>query len=219
MKWNINWYNTFETYPLQIYTNFIYSMIHAEYADKDLVLNILTKSFDTNKSVNYIVKQDDKKTSRLKALMDYSFEMCFRFGNVYLSEDKKGCALVLYPEKKQTSLKSILLDVKLILNCIGIENIPKALKREGAIKKLQPNEPNYYLWFVGVEPGAQQSGIGSQLMNEILEDSRQKQLPIYLETSTLKNIPWYKKFGFEIYNELDLSYKLFFLKRDTAKAA
>ncbi len=39
--------------------------------------------------------------------------------------------------------------------------------------------------------------------------------PIYLATSTMKNLPWYKKSGFEVYNELDLGYNLFFLKRES----
>jgi hypothetical protein len=146
--------------------------------------------------------------------MAYSFDMCYHFGDVYLSDDRKGCALILYPDTKKTSLKSIFLDIKLILNCIGVENIPKAMKRESAIKKLQPSLPVYYLWFVGVEPSHQDKGIGSTLMAELLEDSAKKNLPIYLETSTIKNLPWYKKFGFDTYHELDLSYKLFFLKRD-----
>lgn len=191
-------------------------MIKASYHDKGLVIDILTKSFDTNQSVNYIVKQDKNREKRVKALMDYSFEVCYLFGEVFLSENKKACALILYPDKKKTTLKSILLDIKLILQCVGISNIKKALSRESKIKKLQPKEPMYYIWFIGVNPEYQNSGIGSSLLEEVIADSRQKKRPLYLETSTLKNIPWYKKFGFDIYNELDLSYKLFFLKKDVA---
>lgn len=189
-------------------------MIKAEYWDKKRVISILTDSFDSNKSVNYIVKQDQKRSERLKALMDYSFEVCFQFGEVYLSDDKNACALILYPDKKKTTLKSILLDVKLILFCVGIENIRKALDRESKIKKLQPEEPMYYIWFIGVDPKYQNTGIGSRLLNEVIQDGQGKKRALYLETSTVKNLPWYKKFGFNIYNELDLSYKLFFLKRD-----
>jgi hypothetical protein len=191
-------------------------MIKASYHDKGLVIDILTKSFDTNKSVNYIVKQDCNRENRVKALMDYSFEVCHLFGEVYLSENKKACALILYPDKKKTTLKSILLDIKLILQCVGVSNIQKALSRESKIKKLQPKEPMYYIWFIGVDPAYQNSGIGSALLSEIISDSKEKKRTMFLETSTLKNIPWYKKFGFNIYNELDLSYKLFFLKKDVA---
>ncbi len=192
-------------------------MRKADYNDKYLVVDILTKSFENNQSVNYIAKQDEKRLKRISALMDYSFEVCHSFGDVFLSDDKKACALVLYPDKKKTTLKSILLDVKLIFSCIGIENIKKALSRESKIKQLQSKELMYYLWFIGVDPEHQNEGIGSDLLKEIIEDSKHKERPIYLETSTLKNLPWYKKFGFQIYNELDLTYKLFFLKRELVK--
>jgi ribosomal protein S18 acetylase RimI-like enzyme len=191
-------------------------MLKASYSDKSLVLDILTKSFDTNRSVNYIVKQDKIRVQRVRALMDYSFEVCYLFGEVFLSDDKRACALILYPDKKKTTLKSILLDIKLILSCVGLSNVKKALNRESKIKKIQPKEPMYYIWFIGVDPAYQNSGIGTELLNEVIEDSSRKKRPIYLETSTSKNIPWYKKFGFDVYNELDLTYKLFFLKRDAA---
>lgn len=188
-------------------------MIKAKYNDKNLVVGILTKSFDTNQSVNYIVKQDAKRAQRVRALMDYSFEVCYLFGDVFLSDDKKACALITYPDKKKTNLKSILLDVKLIFFAVGLKNIKKTLARETLINKVQPKELKYYLWFIGVDPEYQNEGIGSVLLDEIIEDSEHKKRPIYLETSTLKNLPWYQKFGFQIYHELDLSYKLFFLKR------
>ncbi|MBF9252143.1 GNAT family N-acetyltransferase [Pontibacter sp. 172403-2] len=192
-------------------------MIKAEYSDKNLVVDILTKSFETNQSVNYIVKQDEERIDRIGVLMEYSFDVCYLFGDVFLSNDKKACALVLYPDKKKTTFKSILLDVKLILSCVGIENIKKTLARESMIKKIQPKEFMYYLWFIGVGPDYQNLGIGGVLLNELIEDSRVKGRPIYLETSTLKNLPWYQKFGFNIYHEADLSYKLFFLRRELAK--
>jgi ribosomal protein S18 acetylase RimI-like enzyme len=88
------------------------------------------------------------------------------------------------------------------------------MEREAKIKKLQLKEPMYYLWFIGVNPEEQNKRIGSVLLTEVINEGISKQRTICLETSTLKNIPWYEKFGFKIYNELDLGYKLFFLKKD-----
>ena len=187
-------------------------MKSALYSDKNLIVEILTASFDENQSVNYIVKQDNRRTQRIRSLMDYSFEICFNFGEVFLSDDKNACALVLYPDKKKTTLKSILLDVKLILKSIGIANISKALSREAKIKQKQLKEKMYYLWFIGVKPDAQNSGVGSQLLNEIHNHRKKKNRPVVLETSTVKNLPWYQKFGFNIYDTLDLGYTLHFLK-------
>jgi hypothetical protein len=75
-------------------------MTRANYNEKSRVVDILTQSFENNKSVNYIVKQDEKRLQRIKALMNYSFDVCYFFGDVLFSDDKKACALVVYPDKK-----------------------------------------------------------------------------------------------------------------------
>jgi len=186
-------------------------MKKARAEDKPLVVAILSKSFNENQSVNYIVKQDHKRESRLKELMAYSFEICYHYGEVYLSDDNTGCALVLYPETKSI-LKTISLDLRLLIKCIGIENAGKAMKRESLIKGQYPKEPIYYLWFIGVLPDQQHKGVGTSLMLSVLDDARRQSKPVYLETSTVRNITWYQNFGFTIYNELDFGYKLIMLK-------
>ena len=95
-------------------------MFKADKNQKSLVIEILTNSFDNNQSVNYIVKQDIKRKERITSLMDYSFEICYMFGAIYLSDDQKACALVLYPERKVFSFRSLLLDIQLVLNVIGL---------------------------------------------------------------------------------------------------
>ncbi|WP_218330740.1 GNAT family N-acetyltransferase [Hydrotalea lipotrueae] len=189
-------------------------MKKAQRDDKNLVVDILTKSFDTNLSVNYIIKQDSKRERRIQALMDYSFEICTAFGDVFISDDNNACALIVYPDKKKATLRSTMLDIKLILQAVGFGNISKTLKREKLISSIQPKIQMAYLWFIGVDPGAQGKGIGSKLLQEIIDYSNNNNRPIYLETSTVKNLPWYEKFGFEIYNEQDLTYHLYFFKRD-----
>ena len=188
-------------------------MIKATSQDKSLVVRLLAESFQENKSVNYIVRQDDGKFNRIRALMDYSFEMCFQFGEVWLSEDDKACALILFPHQKRTTIRSIWLDIKLVFSAIGLSGLLKALDREGKIKAKQPKIDMAYLWFIGVDPVFHHEGIGSKLIKEIISESDAKQLPVYLETSTVKNLPWYKALGFQIYNQLELNYTLFFLKR------
>ncbi len=187
-------------------------MVTVEYTDKDHVVKILSESFADNKSVNYIIKQDQKTVKRIQNLMEYSFEICFRFGNIFLSDDKKGCALIIFPDKKKATAKSILLDAGLIFSSIGLFNIKKAMDRESKIKKFHPKELMYYLWYIGVEPTEQGKGIGAKLLKEVIENASSTGRKIYLETSTLKNIPWYKKFGFKIYNEMDFGYTLYFMK-------
>lgn len=192
-------------------------MIKASHNDKTLLTELLTKSFEENLSVNYVIQQDDKKLKRIRLLMEYSIEMCFLFGEIWLSNDKKACALILYPHKKRTTLSSVFLDLNLIFRVIGVSGFGKVMSREVLIKKKQPKEKMVYLWFIGVNPLYQHSGIGSLLLKEVLADVEKKGLPVYLETSTEKNLPWYQRFGFTIYDKLVFSYVLHFLKYKPVK--
>ena len=189
-------------------------MLKASKKDRGTIVNILVSSFKGNASVNHIIGRHGKKSARLKRLMKYSFDTCNMFGDVFFSDDKTGCALLIYPEKKRVTLRSILLDAKFILTTLGILNIKKAISRESKINNAHPDGPLYYLWYIGVEPHDQNKGVGSKLMNDLIAEATKYNRVICLETSTLKNIPWYEKLGFSIYKELDMGYKLFCMKKD-----
>ncbi|WP_345951242.1 GNAT family N-acetyltransferase [Mucilaginibacter sp. PAMB04274] len=188
-------------------------MIKAAATDRNLVVEILTRSFDRNQSVNYIVHQGDGRLKAITALMAYSFDLCCLFGDVWLSEDRNACALVLYPHKKRVTVKSVWLDIRLIIQAIGLANVAKVLDREKKIKNKQPQEPMAYLWFIGVDKHQQNQGIGSRLLQDVMDHAADQHLPVCLETSTLQNLPWYQKNGFEVYDELLLSYSLYFLRK------
>lgn len=187
-------------------------MKKANYKDKPLVVDILSASFKDNKSVNYILAQAGNREMRLRRLMAYSFDVCYLFGNVFLSDDQKAAALIIYPDKKRTTLKSTWLDLKFAIQCLGIFNLFKAIRRESAIKKVHPAIPFSYLWFIGVKPDNQNAGAGTVLLEEILFYSRNQNRPVVLETSTERNLPWYKKNKFDIYAELDFGYRLYCLR-------
>ncbi len=144
--------------------------------------------------------------------MSYSFEFCLMFGEILLSDDKRGCAMVMFPHTKKLTLKSLLCDLRLIADCTGVRNLKKVMEREKAISNIHPKKRMYYLWFIGTLPGYQGAGIGSRLLKDMIRSAGNKNLPIFLETSTERNIPWYKKNGFFEYAQLDLGYRLHFFE-------
>jgi GNAT superfamily N-acetyltransferase len=189
-------------------------MIRVTYGDKNQVVNILTASFRDNESVNYIVRGDGRRWKRIRALMDYAFEVGYRFGEIWLSDDGKACALLLFPHLKRTTWFAVWLDLRLFFEVIGLGGLRKAVRREARIKRLQFEGDMVYLWFLGVSPDSQRQGTGSLLLEQLLGYADQMGLPVCLETSTLENMPWYGRFGFRMYTQLDLGYVLFFLKRE-----
>lgn len=69
-----------------------------------------------------------------------------------------------------------------------------------------------YLWFIGVHPESQNKGVGKYMLEELLAEAERMDRAVYLETSTLKNVPWYRKFGLDVYNQLDFGYNLFLIR-------
>ncbi len=186
-------------------------MIKANGNHKKIVVDIISSSFDDNKSINWIIKNDKKRKERIRFLAGYSFDICMQSGVVYLSDDQKGCVLLQFPERKKTNLKTIWLDVKLAVKAIGIDRALKIMNRESKINAFHPKGHFLYLWFIGVAPEHQGKGCGAQLLQEVIKSYPAE---IYLETSTVRNVPWYQKFGFDIYHELDdFGYKIFMMKR------
>jgi hypothetical protein len=176
-------------------------MIQAFYKDKSLVVDILTRAYDSNSSVNYLIKQDKKRQRRIKRLVEYSFETCMQFGEIYLSSDKKGVALILIPAKEKTTLKSIFRDVKLAFFSIGLSNVSRVYKVEQYKKKTRPKLHDYlYFWYYGVDPENQGSSSAIELKNEIFAMADKRNLPILIETTGEKHKNVYQRYGFQLYH-------------------
>jgi hypothetical protein len=133
-------------------------MRKATFSDKSTILDLLTISFDGNKSVNYVIKQAGNRVDRIRRLMEYSFDMCNEFGEVWISNDRQACALILFPDLQRTSLHTLLWDLKLAMRVIGVSRIGAILKREAMIKSNHPKKPFAYLWFIRCEPTSTRKG-------------------------------------------------------------
>ena len=150
-------------------------MIKAKYSDKNTVVNLLSKAYDGNLGPNLIIKQDEKVAYRLTKLMEYIFEMCYMFGDVFLSDDRKACACLLYPDKKKISLKSIQLAIKLIFQCKKIKKLKEVWMGEIIRRKIRRKKPYSYGWVIGVDLTCQKKGYGNALVQELVAYSFAKQ--------------------------------------------
>jgi ribosomal protein S18 acetylase RimI-like enzyme len=60
-----------------------------------------------------------------------------------------------------------------------------------------PHEPHWYLPLIGVDPACQGRGLGDALMTFATERCDGDGFPAYLESSNPRNIPLYRRHGFE----------------------
>lgn len=192
-------------------------MIEAGKIHKEKIIEILSECFESNKTVNWIVKQNSKRKERIRHLMDYSFDACIKTGRIFITDDLTGVIICSNCDDKLPILEEAYLTLRFVLKVTGIGGIAKTLRREKYINQFHPQDEEFiYLWFIGLKKTEQGRGVGSEMLQEVINRSNDEQIPIYLETSTEKNLNFYKKHRFEVYHisPTDMfGFNLYFLKR------
>ncbi len=71
-----------------------------------------------------------------------------------------------------------------------------------AIESAHMKDPHWYLLLLVVDPSAQRSGIGGRLQQDMLARADDDGLNCYLETQKEENVPYYRRFGYDVDQEL-----------------
>lgn len=57
---------------------------------------------------------------------------------------------------------------------------------------------HYYLYLIGVAPSQRRQGVGHALLREGIRLADSDGVGVFLETSSLENVDWYRQFGFNV---------------------
>jgi GNAT superfamily N-acetyltransferase len=74
----------------------------------------------------------------------------------------------------------------------------------GAMLRLHPERPHWYLSGIGTDPPLQGTGVGGALLRSRLARCDAAGLPAYLESSKERNVPFYERHGFRVSGELSI---------------
>ena len=86
----------------------------------------------------------------------------------------------------------------------GIDSLGRGGRWEELITCHHPREPHWYLQTLAVRPSAQRRGVGTVLIEPGLARADADRVGCYLETQRESNIPYYRRFGFELTDEIRL---------------
>jgi ribosomal protein S18 acetylase RimI-like enzyme len=188
----------------------------AQYSDKKLITDILVSAFIPKteiNSINFIVKQDKKRVERMRVLMEYLFDTAFYFGAVFISNNDESCILLKYSDKGKITLRTIRLDLRLALKCIGLERVFKVLKRQLIVKQYDPKEKHIHPLIFGVKAESKGNGNAARLMLQVKEHFKENRLPVIVNTASKQNTKLYKKTGFKIIKKDEaLGFPIYYLR-------
>lgn len=131
----------------------------------------------------------------------YLRRVWLRHEETYTVGDSAGVCVWEPPGTWKLGAREQLSLLPVMLRVFG-RNLPRLLGTLNAVEKDHPEEPHYYLAFVGVEPESQGRGIGSIIMHPVLQRCDAEGVPAYLEASAPRNRALYERHGFEVTEEI-----------------
>ena len=126
-------------------------------------------------------------------------------GEVYTDGALAGGALWAPPGKWRMPIRLQARMGPMFIRLVGARRTPLILKGLAVLDKNHPDDqPHYYLGVLGTDPDHQGKGVGSALMQPILERCDTEGLGAYLESSKESNVPFYRRHGFEVTGQVHM---------------
>lgn len=82
--------------------------------------------------------------------------------------------------------------------------LPLVLAGLARVQRHRPEQPHWYLAYLGTDPDHQGQGLASAVLTPVLERCDRDGQPAYLEASKPELVPYYQRHGFEVVRELRL---------------
>lgn len=165
--------------------------------DIDTLVDTLSDSFAEDPMFNWLFPNT--------RLYPYFFRMLARDvylprGIVHIEEEGRAAALWLPPEERlklAPRLRLLRFGLRLIREH-GVRPVWRVLRQGAVFSNHHPQEPHYYLQFIGCRRGEQGRGIGAALLKQGTRICDERGMPAYLECSNPRNVPLYERHGFVI---------------------
>jgi ribosomal protein S18 acetylase RimI-like enzyme len=172
-------------------------MIKAVAGDKDLVVSLLQQAGEGLS--NYLFKNKEQQ----ELLLSHLFDLYFYVGEIWLSDNRRACALIMQPGISLLNGKAVRWLFKLFLFQVGRVVLQEAWHQVNRGGRLKGIHKITYIRWICVDPLFQGRGTGSGLLGRILEKAAAKNRIVFAQTAVVKNLDWLERFGFEGYDVLD----------------
>ena len=125
-------------------------------------------------------------------------------GRAYTADGTPGVAMWFAPGHWKQPASKMLRAMPGLLRIVGPRSFVRAMRAFAVTEKLHPHEEHWYLQWLATDPSMQRKGVGSALLQPILERCDAEGMPAYLETQKFENVAFYQRHGFEVRQEVKL---------------
>lgn len=169
-------------------------------ADRPALAATLARAFFDDPVARYSLPSDRRRPAQLERFYTERLRTLTAEELVFASEDHRAAALWAPPDRWRTPL------AELLRTRIFSWRTPLFLVGGIRVEHRHPDEPHYYLAILGVDPSAQGQGLGSKVLQPMLDRCDAEGVPAYLESSKERNLDFYARHGFKVTGEVKLHF-------------
>lgn len=169
-------------------------------SDESRIMDVIGMSFIADPLLRWMYPDLQKFVEYLPQLTKAYGGRAIDHSSAYFVDGYRGAALWLPPNVHSDDETF----VALLDRSVGDQK-NDAIATFEQMAGFHPNEPHWFLAVMGVDPNHQGKGVGAALLKRGLVRCDRDHLPVYLESSSERNVPFYERHGFDVLGTVQLS--------------
>jgi GNAT superfamily N-acetyltransferase len=185
-------------------------MYKLQQSDLSKASTVLSQSFNNYPIFEYVIPNPVYRRDHLKYLCRFILGLGVSRGEVIAPSNKIEGVSIWLPSSGSSvsSMDAIRAGLLGLVFYIDIKTLGRFLELgniKGKMRAEIVQGPYYLCDMIGVDPKFQRFGYGRKMIEAKLCDFDEAKMPCYLETSELKNIAYYERFGFTLIHKYPIS--------------
>ncbi|MFF9242145.1 GNAT family N-acetyltransferase [Streptomyces sp. NPDC014801] len=164
-------------------------------ADRELVVRLLDEAFADDPVSAWVFPDEEYRRRVHHRLMAAFTDVVLEEGWIDLAEDGTACALWLSVPEGEHDDEEGPAELRR-----AVDPANERVERIGRLTAgIHPTDRAHaYLWMIGVAPDRQGAGLGTALIEHVLERCDRDGVPAYLEASNARSRALYERLGFAV---------------------
>jgi GNAT superfamily N-acetyltransferase len=173
--------------------------------ETDVMAAVLADAFDQDPVFTFLFPPgSSRRHQRMTRMFRIDAVRSQRLGGAWTSDDGAAAAVWYPPGHWQPSNWENLRQTPQWIAVFG-RRLPLSVRVLNTLQEHHRRlDPHWYLYYIGTRAERRDSGLGSALLQAVLERSDSEHMPAYLEATSERNQALYERHGFETRGEIAL---------------
>lgn len=169
-------------------------------SDHEVAINAITLGFVSDPVMRWAWPDPKAYLETMPKFSEAFGAKAFSNDTAHIVDEGKAAALWL-PPGEQVDADPV---VTVLTASMSSERLDEMLYILEEMENYHPDEDCWYLSIIAADANFMGQGLGAALMKHALREADEKGLPAYLESSNIRNVPFYERHGFEVMGEIQI---------------